>query len=101
MRIDKRQSGRELELEIAGEVTIYSALPLHQAVLTSLAEADTIELDLSGVTELDTAGVQQLLLLAREARARGSRFSVSAQSPATRDVFELYRINSHFTGGVP
>jgi len=100
MRIDKRQSGRELALEIAGEVTIYGALPLHQAVLTSLAEADSIELDLSGVTELDTAGVQQLLLLAREARARGVRFRISADSPATRDVFALYRIDSHFIAGV-
>jgi anti-sigma B factor antagonist len=101
MRIDKQQRGRELRLEIAGEVTIYSALPLHQAVLASLAEADAIELDLAGVTELDSAGVQQLLLLSREARAAGKRLTISAESPATREVFELFRIDSHFSGATP
>lgn len=96
MHIDKQLDGRALRLAISGEMTIYHVLPLHQAVLASLVEADSIEVDLAGVTELDTAGVQQLCLLSREARAAGKPFRIDAESPVTREVFELYRLQGYF-----
>jgi anti-sigma B factor antagonist len=96
MHIDKHQEGRHTRLRIAGELTIYEAAALYQALLASLAESDTLELDLTEVTELDTAGFQQLYLLRREALAAGKAMRISAHSAATRDVLDLCRVHAHF-----
>jgi anti-sigma B factor antagonist len=96
MRIDKQQEGRHTRLRIAGEMTIYEAAALYQALLASLAECDTLELDLTQVTELDTAGFQQLYLLRREALIAGKSMRIGAHSAATRDVLDLCRMHPHF-----
>lgn len=98
MQVDKQTTDRRTRLGIVGELTIYGAAELQRTLLDSLAEADAIELDLSGVTELDTAGFQQLYLLRRESRAAGKLMLIVAHSPATRDVLELYRMDEYFDG---
>ena len=96
MHIDKQREGRRTQLRLLGELTIYDAPALYEILLAALAESDAIELDLAGVTELDTAGFQQLYLLQREARAAAKRLSIAAHSPATREVFELLRADLLF-----
>jgi anti-sigma B factor antagonist len=98
LHIDKHLEGHCARLRFAGELTIYDAGALHQALLASLAESDSIELDLAGVTELDTAGFQQLYLLQRESLAAHKRVRIGAHSPATREVFELLRADALFDG---
>jgi ABC-type transporter Mla MlaB component len=51
-------------------------------------------LDASGVSEIDTAGVQLLLAAAAEARARGRRLEVSQPSEAMRAVLATYGLGS-------
>jgi len=46
-------------------------------------------LDLSAVTEFDSAGLQLLLMARREAARLGRQLVVSAASHAVRDVFAL------------
>lgn len=96
MHIDKRQEGRDACLLISGELTIYVALELQQALQECLASSEHIELDLRAVTELDTAGVQQLVLLRREADAAGKSMRIVEHSHATREVLALYRLDSFF-----
>jgi anti-sigma B factor antagonist len=96
MHIDKQRDGRRTQLRLAGELTIYEAVALQQTLLAALAESDGIELDLAGVTELDTAGFQQLYLLQRESRAAAKRLNIAAHSAATREVFELLRADALF-----
>jgi anti-sigma B factor antagonist len=96
MQIDKQQTEEVTHLRIAGDMTIYEAAALHAALLESLAGPDAIELDLAGVTELDTAGFQQLYLLRREARAAGKSLRITLHSAATREVFDLYRAHPYF-----
>lgn len=96
MQLDQRLDGRTARLELSGELTIYEAAALHDAVLGSLDAGDVIELDLSGVTELDTAGFQQLYLLQRELRATRRRLTIQAHSAATREVFDLLRADALF-----
>src|SRR5688572_4139441 len=96
MHIDKQRDGRRTQLRLAGELTIYEAVALQQTLLAALAESDGIELDLAGVTELDTAGFQQLYLLQRESRAAAKRLIIAAHSAATREVFELLRVDALF-----
>ena len=80
-------------LRIEGEMTIYRATELKQALL---AEPAPIEIDLSGVTDLDTVGVQLLMLAKRTAQASGRDLRLVAHSPAVTDVFELLGLASIF-----
>jgi anti-anti-sigma factor len=96
MQMSKQLDGRVARLGLAGELTIYFAAALQAALLESLAECDELQLELSAVTELDSAGFQQLYLWNREARAANKRLWISAHSAATREVFDLYRADVFF-----
>lgn len=96
MQIDMQQQGRHMCLQLSGELTIYDAVALHRALLESLGAADSLDLDLAQVTDLDAAGLQQLMLLRREARAAGKALQVIAHSDATRDVLTLCGLDADF-----
>jgi len=65
--------GERCCLAIDGEATIYSVAEL-KAGFTALAPTCVaVEIDLSGVTEIDTAGLQ-LMLMAKRIEGRNVRF---------------------------
>lgn len=76
-------------LAVEGELSIYRAAELKAALLDALAAGEALELDLSKVTEMDSAGVQLVLLAAREAKAAGRRFGIAARSPQVDEVLQL------------
>jgi anti-sigma B factor antagonist len=80
-------------LTIEGEMTIYRALELKQSLLAALGHGTTIcELDLSKVTELDSAGVQLLMLVRQLADARGRQVRIVAHSPQVHEVLTLMNL---------
>ena len=80
-------------LRIEGELTIFRAMELKPVLLaTPLPD----EVDLSGVTDLDTAGVQLLMLLKKTALTQQRDIKLVAHSPAVIDVFELLKLAAHF-----
>ncbi|NMM29385.1 MAG: STAS domain-containing protein [Glaciimonas sp.] len=83
-------------LRIQGELTIYRAAELKQALLAALAEPSSLEVDLSCVTEIDTAGVQLLMLAKKTAQERQRELRLVAHSPAVIDVFELLNLAAYF-----
>lgn len=78
---------------IVGELSIYRAEELKQALL---GEPSPIEVDLSGVTDIDTAGVQLLMLAKRAAQAAQRELRLVAHSPVVNDVFELLNLGAYF-----
>lgn len=50
-------------LSLSGEMTIYQAALLKDAILAETSGGSILQLDLSLVTELDTAGLQMLFCL--------------------------------------
>jgi anti-sigma B factor antagonist len=72
-----------------GEMTIYTAIETKARLMEALSSCKTLELDLSRVTEMDTAGLQLLLLAAAEAQRRNIGFSIGAHSAAARDTLDL------------
>jgi anti-sigma B factor antagonist len=87
-------------LAIDGEMTIYRAAELKPLVLGALEAAPALELSLAGVTELDTAGLQ-LLILAKEAALAGGRsLRLVDHSPAVLEVFELLGMSAYFGDAV-
>jgi anti-sigma B factor antagonist len=79
-------------LQITGEMTVHCAQALFAQWLPLLSgpQAPT-RVDMSGVTEIDTSGLQMLLLARRTARAQGRPFAIVA-SPVVRGVLELCRL---------
>ena len=71
-------------LVLNDDLTIYHALEQKHRLLDALAGTDDLELDLLRVAEIDTAGLQLLLLLQREARRAGKRVAIAAASPPVR-----------------
>jgi anti-anti-sigma factor len=77
---------------IDGEMTIYSAAEQKARLLGWLEAAHDIELDLSGVEEFDSAGLQLLLVMKQEARQRDARLHLVNHSQAVLEVVELLDI---------
>ena len=74
---------------LSGELTIYTALQAKRELPAHLAKGENLELDLDGIEELDTAGVQVLLWLKRGAAAQGRSLPFVYHSPAVIDVLNL------------
>lgn len=83
-------------LRIEGEMSIYRASELKQMLLTALQQSDTLEIDLSAVTELDTAGVQLLVLAKKTAQARHCNLQLVAHSPVVLQALELLNLVAYF-----
>lgn len=76
-------------LRLEGEVTIASVARHAPALVAAFEPGRPVDLDLESVTHLDGAGVQLLMLAAREALLRDVPLRVSAASRAVRDALDL------------
>jgi anti-anti-sigma factor len=82
---------------VDGNMTIYEAATDKLVVLQALAEANETEIDLSSVREMDTAGLQILILAKRESVKAGKVMRLVAPSPISLDVIDRYGLASYFT----
>jgi anti-sigma B factor antagonist len=76
-------------LALSGDVTLASAGTIKRVLLEALAQGPRLEVDLLNVTKLDTAGVQLLLLMHREATALGVALGWLGYSLAVEEVLDL------------
>jgi anti-sigma B factor antagonist len=87
-------------MSIEGEMTVYTAASLAKQVLAGLAKRAAIRLlDLSKVSEIDTAGLQILLVARRQAAALGRELQIVTPSSAVGEVFQLLQLTA--LTGVP
>lgn len=82
-----------VSLRIEGEFTIFRAQELKPILL---ADAAPTEIDLSAVTEFDSAGLQLLMLAKKTAMAARRDLRLVGHSPAVLDVFELLNVAAYF-----
>jgi len=83
-------------LAIADDLTIYNATALKQRLIDALHATDRLEIDLSAVAEIDTAGFQLLVLVKREARRLDKEAQIVAHSEAVREVLDFYNMAAAF-----
>jgi anti-sigma B factor antagonist len=86
MASKRKKTNTGAPLRIEGELTIVRAAELKAALLDG---PPPTAIDLSGVTEIDSAGLQLLLLARREAQARQGTLALRAPSPAVAELFGL------------
>lgn len=96
MRFDKCAEGGVNRLSLQGEMTIYHAQEMKTHFLGALEEAESMQLDLAKVIEIDSAGIQQLILLKREAVRMGKTLTVSMHSGATMELIDLFNLSGFF-----
>jgi len=86
----------QVDLRIEGELTIYRADELKRALIEPLSVGIRLVVDLAAVTELDTCGLQLLMLAKRTASAVQAELQLVAHSPAVLEVFELLNVAAFF-----
>lgn len=96
MTVQADWEGDRCRLRVEDELTIYAVAGLKQPMLEPLGRAAEIEVDLGQVSEIDSAGLQLLVLLKREAIATGKRVGFSGHSPAVIRLLDLYNLAGYF-----
>jgi anti-sigma B factor antagonist len=77
-------------LRVEGDMTIYAAAGIKDQLFALAPDCGAdIELDLSAVSALDTAGLQIMLMLRRLAHSKGAAFRLLRPSHAAIEVLEL------------
>lgn len=82
--------------KIVGEFSIYTAAALKPRLLEALAGAPALNLDLTGVTEIDSAGLQLLLLLKRESQQTGRELHLISSNPVVDEALALCNLTHLF-----
>ncbi|HET9094310.1 MAG TPA: STAS domain-containing protein [Solirubrobacteraceae bacterium] len=76
-------------LRVWGELDMASVPPLQDRLLALVGAGRTVELDLSGLTFMDSSGLNLLIAVARAAAENGGALAVAAVSPEVRRVLDL------------
>ena len=86
----------EVVLPIEGEMTIFFAQELREAIMPMIAGNDDIDINLSRVTEVDAAGMQLMISAKLEAVLHGKMLRYSQHSQAVLDMIDLCNLGSFF-----
>ncbi|MET0492578.1 MAG: STAS domain-containing protein [Actinoplanes sp.] len=87
------KAGELRRVPIEGELTISNAAEHKQRLLSALGGEAGLRLDLSAVSELDTAGLQVLLLVQREAERLSLVVEFCDPSPAAAEVLTITHLS--------
>ena len=85
-----------VHLILDGPMTIYNAAEIKAQIISGMQSAHIVELDLSHVSEMDTAGFQLLVMAKRESQRKGHTLRIVAHSPAVREVIDFYNMDAYF-----
>ncbi len=83
-------------LVISSDMTIYNAAAQKTQLLQALQDCQELDIDLSKVSEMDTAGFQVLLLVKREAIKAKKGMRLTAYSNAVTEFMDLFNVVSYF-----
>lgn len=98
MDLEQALISKNGELRVQGEMTIYRASEVAQTLFATIrAHEGDVSLDLSEVTEFDTAGLQLVLMARRLAEASGRRLDVVQPSECVLEVLTLCNVAASTT----
>lgn len=86
----------QCRVTIAGDLTIFTAQEWKTALLAPLVDSGNIEVDLSAVSDIDTAGLQLLIMLKLEAFTRDKTLQLIGHSAAVREIIDLCDLGAFF-----
>ncbi|HYE38112.1 STAS domain-containing protein [Methylocaldum sp.] len=83
-------------LRLAGELTVYHAAEVKRPLMAMLQEKTELEIDLSGISEIDTAGLQLLMLAKKEADRSQKNLRLVSHSAPVLELMDLYDLAGFF-----
>ncbi len=83
-------------LKLQGEMTIYNATAMKTSILAALKKYKEVKIDLAKINEMDSAGLQLLLLAKREAAIQRKSLRLINHSDAALEIINLYQMAEHF-----
>jgi anti-anti-sigma factor len=90
--MDAQVSHKRGQVRISGEMTVYTAAELAPKLFATLAKHKASSLDLSGVAEFDTAGLQMLLAARRASAGQGRPLVLVDPSHVVLNALDLCRV---------
>lgn len=94
IRAEKRKGLSVLHID--GDMTIYTAAAFKEALMKQISQPCEREIDLSGVSEMDSAGLQLLILAKREANRHNTPLRLTGHSPAVLEVMNICNMAAYF-----
>ncbi len=89
------------EITFSGELTIFCAMEVYQAHFQTIKLKPKVIFKLSSINEIDTAGIQILLMLFKEVSKQNSEYEVSSLSDVINDYIEIFNLSKHFILDTP
>ncbi|QYK03559.1 STAS domain-containing protein [Shewanella zhangzhouensis] len=97
----KVDQGENLNVKfLSGPLTIYQAEELFNEIKSWLKQGEQLIVDLGAVTEIDSAGVQLLLMTSKEQEAHGLSLSLVNHSKVVIKCFEALGVLALFSDPV-
>ena len=84
------------EIIISGELSIYCAMEVYQEYFQQLKVKEITLLKLGSITEIDTAGVQVLIMLMKIISEQNSSYQITDLGEALTDYSNLFQLNRYF-----
>jgi anti-anti-sigma factor len=96
MTLIQKSEDSTAHFAIEGDMTIYRAAELKEIILMRINQAKEIEIDLSQVTEIDSAGLQLLIAAKIEATINNKKLHFIGHSKPVQEVFDLCDLGEYF-----
>lgn len=94
------QSNTAAVVVLSGALTIYVAAEKKPMIAQALEQCQRVVLDLAGITEIDGAGIQLLIMAKVEAERSGVRVDFVNHSEAVIEAMELCNLAEFFNDPV-
>lgn len=96
MQADLEKQDGQCLLHLSGDLTLSYAEESKNLLLDALAGCRELEVDLARISDMDSAGLQLLIMLKRQAQARNKLLRLSRHSPVVIEVLETVNLVGYF-----
>lgn len=81
---------------VVDDMTVYNAAKHKATLIDALTKSDVLELDLSGVGEIDSAGFQLLTMAKREAERLNKKVVIVSHSASVSELLDFLGMVARF-----
>ena len=96
MSTARQSDASKASLTLENDLTIYNVQTQKTQLMEVLCANTVVELDLAQVREIDTSGIQLLILIKRESLRLGHTLRIVAHSPAVHETMDFLDLGSYF-----
>lgn len=89
--------GETVNVSLSGDLTIYEAESIRKGIMDAVfTNGEKLEINLSSVDEIDTCGMQVLMLAKRECEKLDKELILQSHSPAVLELMDVFHLAEYF-----